>query len=175
MIKIRNEIKALSEFLISGYFCMIIFSTSSESCSITDSQKIIKGKETKVQMIKIEGKSNKSGEAISLCHVALILFDLTNRQSFENILDNCILWLRDTCGFDRKILLIGFRPNDHPKVVKEKEISDLIEISSIQATYFDFSSADEDRKIALLDDTFYSDTPQNLANESNSTKNCNIF
>ena len=70
-------------------------------------------------------------------HCVIILFDMTNRQSFEDILDKWIKFLRQV-NYSNTIILFGtknYNDKDALPMTDDKEINDLIDVDQINGTF----------------------------------------
>ena len=61
----------------------------------------------KITIYEFSEKSEKLTKDINDCHCVLIIFDMSNRKSFENLLDNWLLYLRDICHYKGLVFIFG--------------------------------------------------------------------
>jgi len=55
--------------------------------------------ELKIQIKTFYEKTDKINSAINESHCVLIIFDMGSRKSFENLLEEWLVFLRDTCNY----------------------------------------------------------------------------
>ena len=106
----------------------------------------------KIKMYYFNEKNDKYNSIIVSCNCVFILFDMTVRKSFERLLDDWILYVRDTCKFKELVIILGnyFKENDILTTDKE-EIEELIETSEIKGIFIDFGKLDNIQKKETLD------------------------
>ena len=74
---------------------------------------------------------------IKNCYCILILFDMANRTSFENLLDNWLLFLRDTCHFKGLVIVFGKHYlHSNPLKTGEDEIKEMIRVSEVKCQFY---------------------------------------
>lgn len=118
-------------------------------------------------------KDKISNNVSDTCCV-FIFFDMTERDSFQNILNRWIIWLRDTVKYKGVIFLMGNIINKAKiRITDEKEINELIAISGINAQYIEISDMTDDKKIELLD-KLITEAEEKLKLDQK-VKNCKIF
>ena len=108
-------------------------------------------------------------------HCVIIMFDMTSRQAFEDVLDKWIKFLRQL-NYVNTIILLGtknYNDNDALPMTDEKEINDLIEIASINGTFHYIGDKTTEQKNQLIDQLIESTYVQAKTNKNN--KDCNIF
>ena len=102
----------------------------------------------------------------------IIIFDMTKRQSFIDILDKWIKYLREM-KYVNQIILFGIGNKDELIMTDDKEINYLIEITNIKGKFHDLRSMDKDAICKLIDKLIVEifEKAQNNPNK----KDCNIF
>ena len=86
-------------------------------------------------------------------HCVIIMFDMTSRQAFEDVLDKWIKFLRQL-NYVNTIILLGtnnYKDNEALPMTDEKEISDLIDIASINGTFHYIGDKTTEQKNQLID------------------------
>ena len=108
-------------------------------------------------------------------HCVIILFDMTNRQSFEDILDKWIKFLRQL-NYSNTIILFGTKNYDDTEALPmtdEKEINDLIDVASINGTFHYIGDKSTEEKNQLIDQLI--ESTYNQAKNNKNNKDCVIF
>ena len=108
-------------------------------------------------------------------HCVIILFDMTKRQSFEDILDKWIKFLRQL-NYSNTIILFGTKNYDDTEALPmtdEKEINDLIDVTSINGTFHYFGDKSTEEKNQLIDQLI--ESTYNQAKNNKNNKDCVIF
>ena len=97
---------------------------------------------------------------------------MTKRQSFIDILDKWIKYLREM-KYVNQIILFGIGNKDELIMTDDKEINYLIEITNIKGKFHDLRSMDKDAICKLIDKLIVEifEKAQNNPNK----KDCNIF
>ena len=77
-----------------------------------------------------------------------IQFDLRDRESFTNLIDNWIIWLRDYCKYEGFIVILGnYKKIDDSDTITEEEIDTMIRVSDVTAKYVKIAEmSDEELK-----------------------------
>ncbi len=108
-------------------------------------------------------------------HCIIIMFDMTSRQSFEDVLDKWIKFLRQL-NYASTIILFGtnnYNDKDALPMTDEKEINDLIEVAGINGTFHYIGDKTTEQKNQLIDQLI--ETTYNQAKNNKNNKDCNIF
>ena len=90
----------------------------------------------KITIYEFSERSEKATKDINDCHCVLILFDMANRKSFENLLDNWLIYLRDICHYKRLVFIFGnhfLRSNS--LMTDEDEIKEIIKVSEVKCEF----------------------------------------
>ena len=108
-------------------------------------------------------------------HCVIIMFDMTSRVDFENVLDKWIKLLREI-KYNNSIILFGtrnFKKQNALPMTDEREIKDLISVTGIKGDFYDIGNKSKEEKNALIDnliETSYEDAKNNM-----NKKDCIIF
>ena len=100
---------------------------------------------------------------------------MTSRESFENILDKWIKFLREI-KYSNSIILFGtINPDDKDALAMTdpEEIQYLIEVTEIKGQFYDIRNKSEKEKFDLIDqliETSYEEAKNNM-----NKKDCNIY
>ena len=118
---------------------------------------------------------DKKAKDIANHQCVIIMFDMTERKSFEDVLDKWIKFLREI-KYTNTIILFGtVNPNDKnalPMTDKE-EINYLIEVTEIKGEFYDIGNKNEKEKCDLIDsliESSYEDAKTNM-----NKKDCIIY
>lgn len=94
-----------------------------------------------------------------------ILFDMSDRSSFDNLLDKWLIWLRDACKYEGKIVIFGEfeksnNENEFFLSTSDDEVDEVIKCAELKQTLFlrigDMSFED---RIAKIDDVIATAMP----------------
>ena len=109
--------------------------------------------ELKIQIKTFNEKTDKINSAINESHCVLILFDMGSRKSFENLLEEWLIFLRDTCNYKGVVFIFG-KHLDKNKLLKtdEKEINQMIKISEVDCSFFNIADKSVEDIRKAIDD-----------------------
>ena len=129
----------------------------------------------KITIYEFSERNEKVINVINDCHCVLILFDMTNRKSFENLLDNWLLFLRDTCHFKGLVFAFGKHFLDSSTLMTdEDEIKEMIKISEVKCHFYNIgeNKTEQNNEIInkLIEDAF-----EISKNSNSSKKDCILF
>ena len=108
-------------------------------------------------------------------HCVIIMFDMTNRQSFEDVLDKWIKFLRQI-NYVNTIILFGtknYNDKEAFPMTDENEINELIKVASINGTFHYIGDKTKEQKNNLIDQLI--ETTYNQAKNNKNSKDCIIF
>ena len=108
-------------------------------------------------------------------HCVIIMFDMTSRQSFENILDIWIKFLRQI-NYVNTIILLGtnnYKDKNALPMTDEKEIGELIDITGINGSFHYIGDKTAQQKNKLIDELI--ETTYNEVKDKNNNKDCIII
>ena len=130
--------------------------------------------ELKIQIKTFSEKTDKINNAINESHCVLILFDMGSRKSFENLLEEWLIFLRDTCNYKGLVFIFG-KHLDENKLLKtdEKEINEMIKISEVECSFFNIADKSVENINKIIDELIVNSI-ENAKNNLNK-KDCNIF
>ena len=130
--------------------------------------------ELKIQIKSFSEKTDKINSAINESHCVLILFDMGSRKSFENLLEEWLIFLRDTCNYKGLIFIFG-KHLDENKLLKtdEKEINEMIKMSEVECSFSNIADKSVEDINKIIDELIVNSV-ENAKNNLNK-KDCNIF
>lgn len=102
----------------------------------------------------------------------IIIFDMTKRKSFLDILDKYIKYLKEI-KYNNPIILFGMGDKNDLAMTDEQEINYLIELTKIKGQFFDLRNLDKEG-ISKLIDKLIEKIFQFAQNKTNK-KDCVIF
>ena len=108
-------------------------------------------------------------------HCVIIMFDMTNRQSFEDVLDKWIKFLRQI-NYVNTIILFGtknYNDKEAFPMTDENEINELIKVASINGTFHYIGDKTKEQKNNLIDQLI--ETTYNQAKNNKNSKDCIVF
>ena len=116
---------------------------------------------------------DKKAKDIANHQCVIIMFDMTERKSFEDVLDKWIKFLREI-KYTNTIILFGTTNNKNALPMTDKEeIEYLIEVTEIKGEFYDIGNKTEKEKCDLIDsliESSYEDAKNNL-----NKKDCIIY
>ena len=116
---------------------------------------------------------DKKAKDIANHQCVIIMFDMTERKSFEDVLDKWIKFLREI-KYTNTIILFGTINNKNAlPMTDENEIKELIEVVGIKGSFHDIGNNNSKEKNALIDnliETSYEEAKNNV-----NKKDCIIF
>ena len=130
---------------------------------------------TKVKIYEFSEIPEKRAKDISNNQCVIIVFDMTERKSFTDILDKWIKFLKEL-KYSNKIILFGTSSKEDKNALTmtdEQEINYLIEITGIKGKFYDLRNLNQD-KICELIDTLIEQIFEYAQNNINK-KDCQIF
>ena len=96
-------------------------------------------------------ESEKYANIIKDCQCVFILFDMTKRDSFERLLDNWIIFVRDVCAYKGKIIILGnYQSAEDFLITDEDEVNELIQVCEIQAKFMRIGTISNDQKRQMI-------------------------
>ena len=114
------------------------------------------------------------------CGVALIIFDLNNRNTFDSLSD----WLKFLKNdYTKDIYLLGNYINVGAPLTQTEEISEMIIISEMNANYIEIGNKKKEELNVLVDELIYKTHKEEVKNaKTNDNKGhsfkldkCNIY
>ena len=132
------------------------------------------GNSLKLNLYEFSDVPNKTKDLASH-QCIIIMFDMTNRKAFEDVLDKWVKFLRDI-KYGNTIILFGTKNlNDKEALpmTDEEEIKELIEVAEIKGTFHDIGNKDS-KDISSLIDNLIESSYEEAKNNMNK-KDCLIF
>ena len=127
---------------------------------------------TKVKVYEYSEIQDIKSKDIINNQCVIIIFDMTKRKSFMDVLDKWIKFLREV-KYNKKIILFGTGNKDALTMTDEQECTYLIEITGIQGEFYDLRNM-EKPLICKLIDKLIKKVFEYAKNNVNK-KDCNIF
>ena len=105
----------------------------------------------------------------------IIIFDMTNRKSFEDVLDKWVKFLREVKYYNNIILFGTNNPDnkDALPMTDEEEVKSLIDVAEIKGDFYDIGNKNVNEKCDLIDNLIeeaYKDAKENVKQ-----KDCIIY
>ena len=129
----------------------------------------------KLNIYEFSDIPDKKAKDIANHQCVIIMFYMTSRESFENILDKWIKFLREI-KYTNSIILFGtINPDDKDALAMTdaEEIQYLIEVTEIKGQFYDIRNKSDKEKFDLIDqliETSYEEAKNNM-----NKKDCNIY
>lgn len=104
--------------------------------------------------IDIHDLSEKNESIINESECVIIVFDMNNSIAFNNLLDEWLIWLRDTCKYNKKIGIIGNYSNNPDSIhyrITNEEVYDLIISSETSPIFIHVGLLSEEEKGKAID------------------------
>lgn len=148
-----------------------------ENGNIIQFEKKIKDSNFQIEILKMsEFRSDKIKKNIENIFCIFIIFDLTNRTSFNNLLEKWIIGIRDSTDYRRNIYILGNIVNHNEVLITdEEEINDLIEISEIKNTKYINIEQLSNKKVVTSIDKMILETKMKYSKIMHDNKNCIII
>ena len=129
----------------------------------------------KITITKYSEKSEKIINSINDSHCVFIIFDMGSRKSFERLLDDWLIFLRDSCKYKGTVFIFGkhYNPND-PLMTDEDEIKQMIKVSEVECSFYNIGNNEIDENNIIIDKLINSAVENAKSNNSNK-KDCVIF
>ena len=152
-------------------------SDNSKSKNIKEGISIVKkfSDDKSVKLNIYEYYETKKVKDIDKIHCVIIVFDMTNREAFEDILNKWVKFLRDK-NYKGHIILLGTNNSDNKNdlpMTDAEEATYLIEVAELNAEFYDIRDTGDKEISKLIDDlivTAYNNYKNNMNN-----KNCIIY
>ena len=95
--------------------------------------------------------TEKHSSVIKDCQCVFILFDMTKREAFERLLDNWIIFVRDTSGYKGKIIILGNYSDEKDFLTTdEDEVKELIDVCDINGEFHRIGTKSNEEKKELI-------------------------
>ena len=95
--------------------------------------------------------TEKHSGVIKDCQCVFILFDMTKREAFESLLDKWILFIRDTCSYKGKVIILGNYSNENDFLTTdEEEVGELIQVCDINGEFHKIGTKSNEEKKELI-------------------------
>ena len=111
-----------------------------------------------------------------------IQFDLRDRESFTNLIDNWIIWLRDYCKYEGLIVILGnYKNNGSSDTITEDEIDNMIRVSDVTVKYVKIAEMSDEELKEKFDELMKDADEHDMRREKNddqrggSLKKCIVF
>ena len=162
----------LIEDYLSSIKSILVFILSPKKVSFI--KVLPSSKELKIQIKSFSEKTDKINNAINESHCVLILFDMGSRKSFENLLEEWLIFLRDTCNYKGVVFIFG-KHLDKNKLLKtdEKEINQMIKISEVDCSFFNIADKSVEDINKIIDELIVNSVEN--AKNNISKKDCIII
>ena len=129
----------------------------------------------KITITKYSEKSEKIINSINESQCVLILFDMGSRKSFEKLLDDWLIFLRDSCHYKGLVFIFGKHYNkSDPLMTDDAEINEMIKVSEVESSFFNIGNNDIEENNQIID-RLISNAVENAKTNSSNKKDCNIY
>ena len=129
----------------------------------------------KITINEYSEKSEKIISNINESHCIFILFDMSSRKSFEKLLDDWLIFLRDSCHYKGLIFIFGKHYNkNEPLMTDESEINEMIKVSEVECSFHNIGNNEIDENNKIID-KLISNAVENAKNNNSNKKDCIIF
>ena len=133
------------------------------------------GNSLKLNLYEFSEIPDKKLKDIAAHQCIIIMFDMTSRRAFEDVLDKWIKFLREI-KYNNSIILFGtvnYNDKNALPMTDEKEINSLIEVTGIKGSFHDIGSKNSKEKNSLIDNLIESSYEE--AKNNVNKKDCIIF
>ena len=129
----------------------------------------------KIIINRFSEKSEKIINTINESQCVVILFDMGSRKSFEKLLDDWLIFLRDSCHYKGQVFIFGKHCNKNdPLMTDEMEIKEMIRISEVDCSFFNIGNNDIEENNKIIDQLITKAIEYAKTNNSNK-KDCEVF
>ena len=119
--------------------------------------------------------TEKRANIIKDCQCVFILFDMTKREAFERLLDTWIIFVRDTCGYKGKVIILGNYSNENDFLTTdEDELKELIQVCDINGEFHRIGTKSNEEKKELIN-LFIDDACTQIIQGKKNQDDCSIF
>ena len=119
--------------------------------------------------------TEKRSNVIRDCKCVFILFDMTKREGFERLLDNWIIFVRDTCAYKGKIIILGNYSDAKDFLTTDaEEVNELIEVCDINGEFHIIGTKSNEEKKELIKNLINIACNQYVQGKKNQD-DCSIF
>ena len=160
--------------LINDYIKQDNITKTKTKQDFTSIQKTIDGVLMKLNLYEYSDVPERKKD-IANHHCVIIMFDMTSREAFEDVLDKWIKFLRQL-NYVNTIILFGtknYNDKDALPMTDEREINELIEVASINGTFHYIGDKTTEQKNNLIDQLI--ETTYNQAKNNKNNKDCVVF
>ena len=161
--------------LINDYININNFKKKDKTGYISFTKSFRDGNSMKMYLYEFSNIPTKQKDIVNN-QCIIIMFDMTSRSSFEQVLNEWIRFLREI-KYNNSIILFGTKKfneeNKRLPKTDEQEIVELIETTKIKGKFYDIMNKNQKEKTDLIDsliETSYEEAKNNL-----NKKDCIIF
>jgi hypothetical protein len=109
-----------------------------------------------IKITEFSSKEEKNiKEKLDESNCVFIIFNMNDRDSFDNLFNKWIIFLRENIHYDRLIIILGNYYNINLKnkflITDEDEMKKLSEISEVKFIFYEIGNKTKDEKIELID------------------------
>ena len=133
------------------------------------------GVSMKLSLYEYNDIPDKKIKDIAGHHCIIIIFDMTSRNAFEDVLDKWIKFLREI-KYNNSIILFGTKNSKNEKALAmtdKDEIKDLIGVAEIKGEFYDIGNKTKEEKNNLIDELI--ENAYNNAKNNVNKNNCIIY
>jgi len=125
--------------------------------SYKDIQKIISQLPFIIDFYEFNTNNDKYISQIQDCHVILIMFDLNNRNSFDNLNDCWLYFLKNHCYYENDIYILGnYIDKSSAPLTSSEEINEMIKFLEIPiANYIEVGNKTNEELNKLIDELVF--------------------
>ena len=129
----------------------------------------------KITINKYSEKSEKIINTINESQCVFILFDMANRKSFEKLLDDWLIFLRDSCHYKGLVFIFGKHyDKKEPLMTDEEEIKEMIKVSEVECSFYNIGNNEIEENNKIIDQLI-SHAVENAKTNNANKKDCVIF
>ena len=122
----------------------------------------------KITINRFSEKSEKIINTINESQCVVILFDMASRKSFENLLDDWLIFLRDSCHYKGQVFIFGKHcDKNEPLMTDEIEIKEMIKISEVESTFYNIGNNEIEENNEIIDQLISKAVENAKTNSSN--------
>ena len=106
----------------------------------------------KIKIKLFSEKNDKLIDNINKSDCVIIIFEMSSRKSFENLLNYWLIFLRDVCHYKGEIIIFGNHVNKSEELKVDKdEINELLDVCGLDCNFTDIGQKEIEENNLLVD------------------------
>lgn len=127
-------------------------------------EKNINNKKFVLDFYEFSQKNDKITSIISECDLIIIVLDLNNRNSFDNLADYWFNFLCKDCEYESGIYILGNYFNSSSPLTTSEEVNEMLKISRLNTNFVEIGDKNQFESVSLLDNLIFNVHLEELKN-----------